>query len=672
MADGKPMRFWLGMIFASLFSALAAAEPLAPAALPDWVVPVQPLPDSEIAMAPAQGRHWLLYDTQVREEIDQSFIYRRRVAKAVAANAVQDLAKFEVVYDPTYEQILVHHIRLHRGGETIDALAAAHVEILRREPSLDAGLYDGRETLYIRLNDVRPGDIVDTAHTVAGRNPSEKGERFISEQRGWAVNVERQHFRFSWPEARGGHVYLSRTPMDAGLSDGYRTVTIAPEPVIAQREEAGGPSGAGRFARIVYSTYDDWGEVARNASPFFETQTLGATATALADRIAATHITFETRMQAAIRFVQDDIRYQAVTLGAGGWVPRDPETILATRYGDCKDKSLLITLFARYFGADDTAIALVHSTDTYTLPDDLPRLTRFNHAIAWFEKGDTPYWVDGTQRHQGGTLDTMTQPYFGHALRLASTTQGLTPMPLPLPQAPTSDMNLVFDLRQGGDAPAQVSVHTLARGATANTLRATLAGKGEAEIETAYRSLLEPMFGPALLQQAAHISDDRERNEISLKIVFNLPAPYDIALDETSALAEFRMRPVYRPTFFSRNARHGRTLPLDILEGLHAVISTEALLPEGAVILENAQGLSPADLDLPSVTFTRRGAQDALSARMSVTLRTLADTVPARDAEAVFRFNRRMDKALEAIVIGVPKTPVMSAESASAIVAGGE
>jgi transglutaminase-like putative cysteine protease len=45
----------------------------------------------------------------------------------------------------------------------------------------------------------------------------------------------------------------------------------------------------------------------------------------------------------AIRFVQDEVRYLGVETGINTHKPYPPSQILAQRFGDCKDKSLLLT-----------------------------------------------------------------------------------------------------------------------------------------------------------------------------------------------------------------------------------------------------------------------------------------------------------------------------------------
>jgi transglutaminase-like putative cysteine protease len=50
----------------------------------------------------------------------------------------------------------------------------------------------------------------------------------------------------------------------------------------------------------------------------------------------------KVRTEAALALVQDRVRYVALEMGAGGYVPTDAETTWSRRYGDCKGKTALL------------------------------------------------------------------------------------------------------------------------------------------------------------------------------------------------------------------------------------------------------------------------------------------------------------------------------------------
>ena len=55
------------------------------------------------------------------------------------------------------------------------------------------------------------------------------------------------------------------------------------------------------------------------------------------------------RVLRALRFVQDEVRYLGVEIGVNSHVPYPPATVMKRRFGDCKDKVLLLMTMLREY-----------------------------------------------------------------------------------------------------------------------------------------------------------------------------------------------------------------------------------------------------------------------------------------------------------------------------------
>ncbi|MCD6086967.1 MAG: DUF3857 and transglutaminase domain-containing protein [Candidatus Hydrothermae bacterium] len=91
-------------------------------------------------------------------------------------------------------------------------------------------------------------------------------------------------------------------------------------------------------------------------------------------------------------FVQKNIRYVAISLGLGGWLPTPPEKVMDRRYGDCKDKAVLLVNLLRSEGIEAYP-ALVRTRDEGLLDETIPSL-QFNHAIVKAVIGGKSYFLD--------------------------------------------------------------------------------------------------------------------------------------------------------------------------------------------------------------------------------------------------------------------------------------
>lgn len=85
------------------------------------------------------------------------------------------------------------------------------------------------------------------------------------------------------------------------------------------------------------------------------------------------------KVHAVYDWVRKNIRYNAVYLGAGGWVPHDTDYILAQGYGDCKDHAALLIALLQAVGITAEP-ALINTAGDFVLPT-LAAASAFNHAI---------------------------------------------------------------------------------------------------------------------------------------------------------------------------------------------------------------------------------------------------------------------------------------------------
>ena len=112
----------------------------------------------------------------------------------------------------------------------------------------------------------------------------------------------------------------------------------------------------------------------------------------LALRETAGLTTDAERARALYQWVSKNIRYVAVVLGSGGYVPHAADEILAKEYGDCKDHVTLLQALLKSVGIDSVP-ALVNSGSAYTL-SRIGVLAPFNHVITYLPALDI--YLDST------------------------------------------------------------------------------------------------------------------------------------------------------------------------------------------------------------------------------------------------------------------------------------
>jgi tetratricopeptide (TPR) repeat protein len=90
--------------------------------------------------------------------------------------------------------------------------------------------------------------------------------------------------------------------------------------------------------------------------------------------------TQEEKIRAIYNFCAQDIRYVAVEYGQAGYEPHKATEIFKNKYGDCKDKAILLISMLSVAGIEAYPV-LISTADSYSVEEDMPSLM-FNHAIA--------------------------------------------------------------------------------------------------------------------------------------------------------------------------------------------------------------------------------------------------------------------------------------------------
>lgn len=394
-------------------------------ALPDWVR------DEEIAttpVTPSQGIRLLQSDTQINWLQQQPAQYRRHATQVVASSGIDNAAKYEIEFEPSYQQLAIHRLRVKRNGQWSDRLQAKPVELLRRETNLESSQYDGRITASINLPDVRTGDIVEMAWSIRGVNP------IFGEQRSARLYLvaggayASRLLRLLAPA--GAPLYYKMVgPQTAAVEDssrtGVRELIVRPQQKEAFIFEDMAPSQITQASFLHVTTVKDWAQVIQwGRSLFAIEQPSSPDFKAKVAELQAIRDPAE-RVMAALNFVQEDVRYFGVEININSHKPYTPDQVIGQRYGDCKDKTQLLYWLLRASGIKTSAPVLASMFGGVTLNDALPSADLFDHVILRLQLDGKTWWLDPTVTGQGDSLATLGGYRYGQVLPLDENSRGL-------------------------------------------------------------------------------------------------------------------------------------------------------------------------------------------------------------------------------------------------------
>ncbi|MBL8114439.1 MAG: DUF3857 domain-containing protein, partial [Acidobacteria bacterium] len=438
-------------LFAAFAAALSPAPALARAQAPPvpgswrvadppaWVSPVDARPLESRAREADEsiegGVLNLLWEQQVRVDGAGLTRYHREVKKLLTPNAVSTESELRFDFDPTYQRLTLHSARILRGGESREALVPEDVRLIQQEADLDRKILDGTLSAFVFLRDVRVGDVVDLSWSVEGENPVLEG-RFVDEvPLQYAAPYARIRYRLLFPSSRKLFFKGHNTDL-AATSSTSPSSPLETEYVLDRRDVPGLtaedqlPEWYDPYAWMQVSEFETWEDVAQWAARLMAGSSEEDTAAldGLARELRAKGKDDAERALLALRFVQDEIRYLGLEIGPGTHRPHTPSEVLSQRFGDCKDKSLLLVTLLSKMGID-AAPVLVSTRVRKTLDGFHPTPFAFDHQIVRVTLEGIQYFVDPTESHQGGTLATSAVPPFERALVVNLLPGAVGPLP---------------------------------------------------------------------------------------------------------------------------------------------------------------------------------------------------------------------------------------------------
>ena len=629
----------LAALLASLGAAPArAAEPLpytiAPA--PSWVAPVE----AETAFqapegAARDGVHHLLTDREIRVSGGTVERYFHVARKIVSKSGIESASELTFEVDPPHEKLVLHHIRIVRDGHAEDALRPRELHVIQKESDLSQRMYVGTLSVMAFLHDVRAGDIIDYAYSVNGWNPV-LGARY-AENFALGASAPTRHLRVRLltPAARSFTItprLWDQKPLESDEGPVHETVWDRRDvPALLREDET--PRWFNPVPRVEITEYASWAEVTAWALPLFElTPRPSPALEAQIQRIREAAPDDGGRLLAALRFVQDEIRYLGIELGPGSHQPGSPSVVLERRFGDCKDKTRLLVTVLRALGIT-AAPALVNPDLGRGLDDRSPSPLAFNHVIARAELAGRTYWLDATLSSQRGGLETLENPDYERALVVVAGGAALAPIPLPAPTEPSVDETDEI-LAPRYDAPAEVKVTTRYRGRSADGMRRDLESTDRAEISRHYLNYYA-REEPSVVEAAPPaITDDPVRDTLTIVESYRIP---DFWKQDTKSFPARIISSALPSPKISR-----RSMPL-------AIDHPTVLAHETRLTLPSAYAIEVGTHELSDATASLRCTSSSVGNSVSIRCRyeTKRDFVPPAEVEAHLALVDRMRTELD-------------------------
>jgi TPR repeat protein len=490
------------------------------APLPAWALPTPEIPFSDRPDPIVQRLH----DTQAWLGGAEPAVLHSIATQVNEQSQLAVIGQVALPFVPAYQKILVHKVAILRGSQSLDRMSSVSLRVVEQENQFELGAF-GLANLQLVLQDVRVGDTLVLSYTIQGSNPVFGGrwshmfpwEGAPTELRRLVVTHAKQRPLY-WQQL-GDFKTEALRPQIEQVGQNER-MTFVERRIEGVESEPGIPSDYLPLRMLQFSEFKDWREVSAWAHGMFPQVRPGAALKSLAQTFAS-EPTQAAKATAALRWVQSEVRYYSVSLGENSHRPHAPDTVLADRYGDCKDKSYLLISLLGQMGIDASPVLV--SARLPRLPSRLQPSPAFDHVIVRLTIDGKDYFVDPTVSSEKGPLTNAPVAMAGaYGLVADGASTALIQIPESAGSAPLVEISETVNI-PAVDGAATMVARMAFRGALAAGARFEYRGTAAAVMKRKLLARYEKAYPGVSLTDTPVVADEGSDFVVTAK--FSLPRP---------------------------------------------------------------------------------------------------------------------------------------------------
>ncbi|MBR0553676.1 tetratricopeptide repeat protein [Sphingomonadaceae bacterium LXI357] len=480
------------MLLVSSSSVALASETPKYAPAPDWVVAAPPVDGAKLDDSSPILQ---TFDQQDRIENGTVWEYRDTAIRINSMQMLNQAGTVQLPWQPDQGDLIIHKAEIIRGDQHIDLLAkGAKFTVLHREQQMEKLMLDGVLTATMTVEGLRVGDVLRMVVSTTRKDGALGGNaQALMQLMAKPAPIRFARTRLTWPKTLDLHWKSLADGVEAKPveKDGYEILDL---PVPLPKEKDMPKDAPMRFHRVPLleaSTFGDWAQVSEVMAPLYATDGTIADGSDLAREVAKIEQASsdpKVRAAAALRLVQDKVRYLFKGMDGGNYEPQSPAKTWELRYGDCKAKSLLLLALLRKMGIEAEPV-LANSKLGDLVAMRLPSAAAFDHVLIRAKVGGETLWLDGTRT--GDRLADMTDtPNFDHVLPLRSDGAGLLAIQLHPDARPAVDVAIRYDQTAGLSLPTPYTIAVKLRGPLADMVHSAETQNDEDKNEQMVESII--------------------------------------------------------------------------------------------------------------------------------------------------------------------------------------
>jgi tetratricopeptide (TPR) repeat protein len=439
------------------------------------------------------------YKMTVNEK-GQTKMIIRILGKIYSKDALADYSQIPLSYNSYYEEPDLNYARVIRSDGSTSTVPKDAIQI-KTTPESQGLQYTDNKYLSFALSGLEIGAAFDYQITFTQKTSQIEGQWFDSHWfGGMLLNLSPPYIpridpvmtsRYTLLVPKGSkfqyHMYSSgQEPLkeSTGIQDRYEWVLLN-QPSLKIEESMPNISTLGPTLNL--SSLYDWKQIDAWASrKLLSRIDITGAAGAKAKELVAGMDNDVDKIKAISNFIQTEIHYIYADLDRGGYTPHPVNEIFNSRYGDCKDKSILLVSMLKAVGIE--AFPALINPYPYDQLTDIPA-PWFSHLITYVPGKDGDLWLDATSE-----VTPFPNLYFSDQGRISFIVNGkggnLTKTPLS-----GFDNVSVFDLKSTfNKGTVSILMKLNSRGMHGDALKGIFKKMNTEEKEQAVKGLYKSLF----------------------------------------------------------------------------------------------------------------------------------------------------------------------------------
>ena len=350
---------------------------------------------------PEAGAVILLAEEKIKVTDENTVEYDNYYLVKILNDRGKDYAELELGYDSTFDKLDVVFARTITPEGHVVSAGAKHMRDVSRY--MNYPLYSNARLKIISMPAVSVGSLIEyrvkmTRHQMVANkfsslyslqagDPIEKARFALILPKDTKLQRRVLNEKFNTLNADLNPKVVSEGPNDIYSWEFSRIPQIIPEPSMPPVIEV--------TPLVLLSTFQSWDEIYKWWWKLAEDKVIADEAIKMKVReLAKDKKTLEEKLRAIYHFCARDIRYVAIEYGQAGYEPHYAAEIFRNKYGDCKDKSILLVAMLKEIGIEAYPV-LIGTRGVVKMQDDFP-MQNFNHCIVALRRQDELVFVDPT------------------------------------------------------------------------------------------------------------------------------------------------------------------------------------------------------------------------------------------------------------------------------------